>query len=210
MFLASSHFQRSNMGAVRLCGVSDSQDFFRFTALCRLVKIFSSGFLKKIFIGVLFALFCAFIQCDLMSAPVLSITQSPSLSISSSNLSGAGGTDLTATLASTPMTLVFTVNDSAATNTVWSCYCSINNASSNWPPNLVFNIKLTNPGSSNATSSTGGGFAALNASQQKICSGSGNGSGITLQCLLANVSLANCPPTTSTAYLPITLTLNSS
>lgn len=213
--MASSHFQGLTMGAVKFLGASDVEIHYWDKIIYCLSKMFRSGFLKRGIAGVLFALFGFLsIQFDLMSTPALSINQSPSLSITNSNLSGLGGTDLTPTSASSPMTLVFSVTETAATNSVvltqWSCYCSLGNASSNWPSNLACSIKFSDPGSSNATSSTGGGYVTLNSSQQKICAGSGNGNRIILQCLLSNLSLANCPPTTSTATLPIIVTLNSS
>ncbi len=150
------------------------------------------------------------------NTPTLAITQSPSVSITSSNLSGGAGTDLSSSV--NPTSLVEGLNITNAQYTFgnttyvysWTAYCSIGSASSNWPSNLSCNIKLLSPGNSNAASTTNSAYVTLTSTSQSIFSGSGNASGITLQCQLTNLSLANCPPTTSTATLPIVITLQSS
>lgn len=150
------------------------------------------------------------------STPALAVSQSPTVTISSSNLSGAAGTDLSSTANSSSMILGLTISNGTYTNkgttyaTPWTAYFSLGSASSNWPSNLSCNIQLLSAGSSNATSTTSGSYLTLTSTGQSVFSGSGNGSGITLQCQLSNLSLANCPPTTSTATLPIVCALQSS
>lgn len=163
----------------------------------------------------LFAL-ALFQKIELNANPSVAIAQSPSVSITTSNLSGAAGTDLTSAVNSTSMVLGLTITGASTTFgnvtyvTAYTAYCSLGSASSNWPSNLSCNIKLLSAGSSNVTSTTNSAYVTLSSTSQSIFSGSGNGSGITLQCQLTNLSLVNCPPTTSTATLPIVITLQSS
>lgn len=155
------------------------------------------------------------LQLRLSAAPTLAVAQSPSASITSSNLSGGGGSDLTATLTS-PTALSLNVSGAVISGlfstslTNWYCYFSLGSASSNWPSNLTLSVKLSSAGSGNgnAYSSTNGTYAVLTTTPQAIFYGQGNQSGITVQCQLNNLSLANCPPI-SAATLPLVMTLQS-
>lgn len=131
---------------------------------------------------------------------------SPATSITVSDLSSGAGSDLTTTKLDSAMVHLIDVSPSSGyTNTTWEVDIQLNTQGANWPPNLVVYARRTNTGSpANSNISGGSSYVKLTTSNQVFFTGKGNATSVTIQYLIVNTSLANCPPGNYT--LPIVYT----
>lgn len=84
---------------------------------------------------------------------------------------------------------------SGYSNATWEVDIQLSAQNSTWPSNLAVYARRVNTGSpANSNIQGGGSYILLSTSTQTFFTGVGTASGITIQYLITNVSLANCPP----------------
>lgn len=131
---------------------------------------------------------------------------SPATSITVNDLTAGAGSDLSAAKLDPSMVHLIDVSPSSGyQSTTWEVDISLNTQGASWPSNLAVYVRRTNTGSpANSTISGGSGYTLLTTSNQALFTGKGTATGVTIQYIIFNTSLANCPPGNYT--LPITYT----
>ncbi len=152
--------------------------------------------------GLLLAI-CA--NTCLSAGAYLTISNSPSVALSTSDLASGAGTDLTTTKI-VPTSQQISINTYGATAT-WEVDIALSSGSATWPSNVTVFAKRTGNGG-NSSVSGGTSNIQLTTSAQTFFTGQNSATNITVQYTIGSLSLANCVPGTSYSY-PISYTFGT-
>lgn len=146
---------------------------------------------------------CAFlaIWCHeyLSAGNYISVSSSPSVTVTSSDLASGAGTDLTDTkVVPTTQRLDVTIPFLSG-NVLWEVDVFLNTTTANWPSNVAIYAKRTSNGG-NANVSGGTSNILLTTSPQTFFTGRYSASNVTVQYTITGLALANCPPSATYSY----------
>ncbi len=136
----------------------------------------------------------------------LTVSNSPAVTLSTSDLISGAGTDLSATKV-VPTSQQISVSIPFLFLSSWEVDIALSSGSATWPSNVtVFATRTGNGG--NSTISGGTSAIQLTTSPQKFFTGTGSATGVTVQYTIGNLSLANCAPGANYSY-PISYTFGT-
>lgn len=119
------------------------------------------------------------------------------LSLSSSNLTGGAGSDLTATYTSTANATI--LNVASPGNGTWRVY--INRNDSSWPADFLLYAQRTSTGTGSGTISGGTSYQQITTGQVSFFTGSKNRTGINIRYQLRGASIQVSPGTYNTTVV---------
>ncbi len=167
------------------------------------------NFVSEISIRVLSAwiLLAVGASVPLSAGIYLTVSNSPTVTLSTSDLTSGAGTDLSTTkVASTSQQLNIAI-PIYGLGVTWEIDIALSSGSPTWPSNVT--VFATRTGNGGNTSISGGTSAIqLTTSPQKFFTGQNNATGVTVQYTIGNLSLANCAPGTNYSY-PISYTFGT-
>ena len=154
-------------------------------------------------------LFFFFVSANitLAAGSYLSVTNSPSITITTTNLASGAGSDLTPTaIVTTTQSLTITVSGIFSGLITWEVDVALSSANSTWPSGVSVTAKRTTNGG-NGTISGGTAGVQVTNSPQALFTGRGSAT-IAVQYSLSGLSLASCSPGTTYSY-PLTYTFGT-
>ena len=133
-----------------------------------------------------------FASSTLSAGVYLNVRNSPSLSITTTNLAAGAGSDLTSTQTVTTQQLL-DINVYGFNSYTWEVDIAFSTTGMTWPSGATVTAKRTSNG---GNSNIAGGTSAmqLTSSAQPLFTGKGDATGVSIQYVVSGLNLSNCSP----------------